>query len=271
MKYKLLALDLDGTLTDSNKQVSPRTLSVLLEAQRRRLKIVLSSGRPTYGVAPIADLLHLNEFGGYVLSFNGGEITNWQTGEIIWQKEMDKTYMPYLYKSAKKHHLAIETFNGQYVITETPDDKYVQRQAAINKLTVTRVPDFLKAINFPVIKSLIVGEPDKLKVVEKELQEKLQGELGIFRSEPYFLEIVAKNIDKARSLNALLQHLGLQREELIAIGDGYNDVSMIRYAGMGIVMENAPEIIKREADMIAPSNDDEGVAKIIEQLFNLKF
>ena len=131
------------------------------------------------------------------------------------------------------------------------------------------MPDFLEAVNFSIIKCLIVGEPDILKVVEKELQEKLQGELSIFRSEPYFLEIVAKDIDKAHSLRALLQHLNLQREELIAMGDGYNDVSMIRYAGLGIAMENAMDVVKREADMIAPSNDNEGVAEAVEQLFNL--
>ncbi|MGP1436796.1 MAG: Cof-type HAD-IIB family hydrolase [Phocaeicola sp.] len=269
MKYKLLAIDLDGTLTDSNKQISPRTLSVLLHAQRCGTKIVIASGRPTHGIAPIANLLRLNEFGGYVLSFNGGEITNWQTGDIIWQKEVNKSYLPYLYESTRKHHLAIETFNGQYAITETPNDKYIQRQAAINNLTITCVPDFLEAVNFSIIKCLIVGESEKLEVAEKELQEKLEGELGIFRSEPYFLEIVAKDIDKARSLCVLLQHLKLQREELIAIGDGYNDISMIRYAGLGVVMENAMEVVKREADIIAPSNDNEGVAKIVEQLFNL--
>ena len=96
----------------------------------------------------------------------------------------------------------------------------------------------------------------------------LQSKLNVFRSEPYFLEIVAESVDKAKSLGILLNHLSLRRDELIAIGDGYNDASMIQFAGLGIAMANAQEEVRKQADRITLSNDEEGVAAIVEQLLD---
>ena len=83
MAYKLLVLDLDGTLTNSRKEITPHTLDTLIRAQEKGIRIVLASGRPTYGVAPVADALRLADFGGYILSYNGSEIMNWQTKEVL--------------------------------------------------------------------------------------------------------------------------------------------------------------------------------------------
>ena len=89
MKYKLLVLDLDGTLTNNKKEITEHTLRTLIDAQERGVKIVLASGRPTYGIAPIAEKLELKKYGGYILSYNGGEITNWQTGELMYENVLD--------------------------------------------------------------------------------------------------------------------------------------------------------------------------------------
>ncbi|WP_314968522.1 Cof-type HAD-IIB family hydrolase [Phocaeicola abscessus] len=268
MNYKLLALDLDGTLTDSRKEVTPRTLVALLEAQQRGMRIVIASGRPPHGVAPVADLLQLDAYGGFALSFNGGEIRNWETREIVYRKTIDPAYLPYLYACAKSRRLAIGTFHHAFSITETPHDKYIRREAKISNLTVKEVSDFLSAIDFPVIKCMITGEPNELALLEKEMQGHLQSKLNVFRSEPYFLEIVAESVDKAKSLDILLNHLSLRRDELIAIGDGYNDASMIQFAGLGIAMANAQEEVRKQADRITLSNDEEGVAAIVEQLLD---
>lgn len=102
MGFRLLVLDLDGTLTNSKKEITSRTLNLLLEVQKRGVRVVLASGRPTYGVAPIADKLHLAEYGGYVVTYNGGEIVNWETKEILYKKILDPVFIPYLYWCAKK-------------------------------------------------------------------------------------------------------------------------------------------------------------------------
>lgn len=96
---------------------------------------------------------------------------------------------------------------------------------------------------------------------------RLQRQISVYRSEPYFLELVPLGIDKARSLAVLLEKIGITREEMIAMGDGYNDLSMIKYAGLGIAMGNAQEPVKAAADYIAPSNDEDGVVIAVEQHF----
>mgnify|MGYP003300671367 FL=1 len=95
MKYKILVLDLDGTLTNNKKEITEHTLRTLIDTQERGIKIVLASGRPTYGIVPIAEKLELKKYGGYILSYNGGEITNWQTGELMYENVLDADVLPY--------------------------------------------------------------------------------------------------------------------------------------------------------------------------------
>ena len=89
--------------------------------------------------------------------------------------------------------------------------------------------------------------------------------MGVFRSEPYFLELVPKGIDKAQSLAVLLKEIGMTKEEMITVGDGFNDLSMIQYAGLGVAMANAQEIVRQNADYITLSNEEDGVAAVVEK------
>lgn len=266
MEYKLLALDLDGTLTNSKKQITPHTLETLIRAQQEKgLKIILATGRPTYGVAPLANALQLDKFGGFILAYNGGEIINWRTHEIMYKNLLDHDVLPYLYECAKKNDFAIVTYENEYVLTEKPDDEYVLKEALLNVMKIKKVDNFLEAVRHPIAKCLIVGEPTRLAILEKEMQEHLKDRMGVFRSEPYFLELVPKGIDKARSLSVLLEELELKREELMAAGDGFNDLSMVRFAGMGVAMANAQDVVKENADFITLSNDEDGVAYAVEK------
>ena len=103
MKYKLLALDLDGTLTNTKKEITPYTRRTIIKAQQKGVKIILATGRPTYGVAPIAEHLCLREYGGYILSYNGGRIINWQTGKVMYENLLERSVIPFLYNYAKKY------------------------------------------------------------------------------------------------------------------------------------------------------------------------
>lgn len=128
-----------------------------------------------------------------------------------------------------------------------------------------KVDNFLEAVHFPVAKCLIVGDPERLAILEKEMYEHLKDRMGVFRSEPYFLELVPKGIDKAQSLAVLLKEIGMTKEEMIAIGDGFNDLSMIKYAGLGVAMANAQEVVRQNADYITLSNEEDGVAAVVEK------
>lgn len=267
MKYKLLVLDLDGTLTNKKKEITEHTRQTLIQAQEKGLKIVLASGRPTYGVAPLAEKLELQKYEGYILSYNGGEIIDWKTGKLMYKNLLDHDVLPYLYQCAKQNDFAIVTYDGEYVLTEHPDDEYVQKEAILNVMKTKKVANFLDAVKHPIAKCLIVGEPTRLAVLEKEMYEHLKDRMGVFRSEPYFLELVPKGIDKAQSLSVLLKEIGMTKDEMIAIGDGFNDLSMIKYAGLGIAMENAQDIVKENADFITLSNEEDGVAYAVEKFF----
>lgn len=265
MKYKFLVLDLDGTLTNNKKEITEHTRHVLIEAQERGVKIVLASGRPTYGIAPIAEKLELKKYGGYILSYNGGEITNWQTGELMYENVLDADVLPYLYQCAKENDFAIVTYQGKYVLTEHPEDEYVLKEAILNVMETKKVDNFLESVDFPVAKCLIVGEGSRLAVLEKQMYEVLKDRMGVYRSEPYFLELVPKGIDKAQSLAVLLEKIGGTKEEMIAVGDGFNDLSMIQYAGLGVAMANAQEPVRQAADYITLSNEEDGVAAVVEK------
>lgn len=267
MKYKLLVLDLDGTLTNSKKEITRHTKETLIKAQEAGLKVVLASGRPTYGVAPLANELELQKYEGYILAYNGGEIIDWKTRELMYEKQLDSDLLPYLYRCAKENDFAIVTYENKYVLTEKPDDEYVLKEALLNVMKIKKVDNFLEAVKHPITKCLIVGEPSRLALLEKEMYEKLKDRMGVFRSEPYFLELVPKGIDKAQSLSVLLEEIGMTKNEMIAIGDGFNDLSMIQYAGLGIAMENAQDVVKQAADFITLSNEEDGVAYAVEKFY----
>ena len=269
--YRLLVLDLDGTLTNSKKEISPRNLRTLLHLQQNGVRLVLASGRPTYGIAPLAEQLKMKEYGGYILSYNGGEIIDWRNNELLYKNLLPDDVLPLLYQTATDNGQTILTYDNEFILTENPDDPYVQKEAFLNKMQVRNINHFLQEVPRPLPKCLIVGEPEQLIKTEIELSLCLQTQISVYRSEPYFLELVPLGIDKARSLAVLLKKLNMTCEEMIAIGDGYNDLSMIKYAGVGIAMGNAQEPVKAAADYIAPSNDEDGVAQAIERYFSLIF
>ena len=112
-----------------------------------------------------------------------------------------------------------------------------------------------------------MGNPEKLALLEREIAEHLKGVMSVYRSEPFFLELLPLGIDKADCLDAFLKQIGYSQEDLMACGDGYNDLSMIRYAGMGVAMKNAQKEVLEAADYVTLSNDEDGVAAAVEQLF----
>ncbi|MDD2956203.1 MAG: Cof-type HAD-IIB family hydrolase [Oscillospiraceae bacterium] len=265
MSYKLLVLDLDGTLTNSQKVITPATRAALDKAMEKGVKVVLASGRPTYGIVPLARELDLAHKGGYILSFNGGRITDCQSGEVIYERVLSAEKAGELYDLSQKYKVNIMTYEDENIITEKPDDQYVELESRINKMNIKKVESFRAHVTFPVNKCLMVEDGDYLGEVEKKVKAAVGDELSVCRSEAFFLEIMPKNIDKAYSLGKLLEHLGMTKDEMICCGDGFNDKSMIEYAGLGVAMMNGKPEVKAAADYIAPSNDEDGIAHVVEK------
>ena len=263
--YKLLVLDLDGTLTNSKKEISETNLKTLIQLQQSGVRIVLASGRPTYGIVPLAETLQLKKYGGFILSYNGGEIIEWSTGEILYKNLLPNEVLPMLYDESKSVNLTILTYDEQYILTENPSDGYVQKEAFLNKMQIRPVDNFLEAAPVPLPKCLIVGDPQQLMQTEAELSLRLQGIISVYRSEPYFLEVVPLGIDKARSLAVLLDKLSLTRKGMVAMGNGYNDRSMIEFAGNGHGQRTRP----RKTGGRLCHSEQNGVTVAVKQFFKL--
>ena len=263
--YKAIVLDLDGTLTNSKKEITPHTREVLMKAQEMGVKVILASGRPTYGIAPLADQLELDRFGGYILAINGGRITNWTTKEIVFDQILDEKLVPELYKAAMDNHFQILTYQGDAIAATDINDEYVLHEAFINKMPLVHYTDFLNQLYFPINKCLIVGEPTRLAVLDKQLAKQMEGRMSIYRSCDFFLECVPLGIDKAASLKRLFCQMGISLDEVIACGDGNNDLSMIQAAGMGVAMANSSPDVLAAANFITLSNEEDGVAYAIEK------
>ena len=265
--YQLIALDLDGTLVRSDQTISPHTSEALIHLQEQGTKIVIASGRPTFGTIPAAEALRLKDFGGYVMSYNGGEIYDYKNDEVLHSQTLDKSTLPHLYSYANEHGCPIMTYIGKHVVSEVDDNDYIRYSSMRNRMEIKKIRSFLETTNHAdIVKCIIVGSPTLLPSLEKELQMMLQDKAGVFRSEPFFLEIVPKGIDKAKGLDILSRETGLSRENIVAFGDGFNDLSMLQYAGLGVAMGNASDEIKKAADMVAPSNDDDGIVHALQQI-----
>lgn len=267
MKYKALALDLDGTLIDSNKKLSEKNREAVMKAAKAGVYIILASGRPMFGVAPVAEKLELSRLGGYILAYNGGNILDCKTGELIYSNVFPAECIPDVCALAHEQGVYALTYDKDYIVSESDSDEYVLREAKCNDGVVHQVENLERYVDYPVAKFLIAGEHEKLLPIQKALLAKHSAVINVFFSADYFLEIVPKTVAKDRSLAILLKKLGVTREELVVCGDGMNDISMIEYAGLGVAMENAYPEVKACADMIAPSNDHDGVAEIIAKYF----
>lgn len=265
MKYKIIFLDIDGTLTDSRKLITEKTRRAIMKAAENGLIIAVASGRPEPGLAYAAGELEMSDIGGYLLPFNGGIIKNAMTGEVIASDTISCEALETAYRAAKKYGIGIITYKEGDIIAADRTDEYIDIESRINGMPVKLTDYFLETVDFAPVKCLLTGEPEIAAKAEKDLAELLAGKANVFRSEPFFVEVVPNGIDKAASIKKLTEILGISREEIIACGDGFNDVSMIKYAGLGVCMANGCDAAKAVADYIAPSNDEDGVAEVIEK------
>lgn len=265
MTEKILVLDIDGTLTNSKKEITPATKAAIREMLEQGHKVILASGRPTPGMRRFEKELELEKYGGYLLSFNGGKIVECRTGEIIYQRILSNSILPSLYRFAKDNQCGLITYLGDEVISAFQPDEYVQLETRINGMPTRIVEHFVEFVDFDINKCLLTAPAEKAPQLEARLREMYAGMASVYRSEAFFIEVMPENVDKATSLEQMLESLGVARENVICCGDGFNDISMIKFAGLGVAMENAKPEVKQAADYITASNDEDGVAEVIRK------
>lgn len=265
MQKKVLVLDIDGTLTNSKKEISAATREALIQAQRRGHILVLASGRPTGGLRMFLDELELAHFGGYTISYNGACVTSIATGEDIYKKALPDYAAQWMQAYAHDHEMGMCIYDGCTVVCGTRMDEYLEREAFLNRFDDRITQDLTPYMRRDIYKVLLTAQPDVAIRHEEKLARRFQGRLSIYRSEPFFIEVMACGINKGDAIAGLLERLHMEREDVIACGDGLNDLTMISYAGLGVAMGNAQPQVKAAADVITRTNDEDGLIPIIER------
>ena len=157
------------------------------------------------------------------------------------------------------------TYDAKGIVTEDAANPYVGEEARINKIPARQVENLPAEIQWPINKLLLVGDPVDMPHVEELMQQKFAGKLSIYRSAPFFIETMPLGVEKSASLALLLKNMGLGPENLMACGDGWNDLPMIRYAGMGVAMGNAVPEVKQAAKYVTADNEHDGVGLAVEK------
>lgn len=256
MKYRLIAADMDGTLLDDAKNITPGNLAAIKNAMADGTIFAFSTGRPPIAVEPYRRIIGENV---PVIAYNGAMIV---TGEnnIFFNQTLTKEQSRIILKYVKKYNtMACIWSNNRLYVTESGAraDRY-----KINVMTEPLLfddPDTI--INQGITKFLWYDTAKRTALFRKELTKPL-GELGITvcPSTNEYLEFFSSNVSKALSLERLAVHFNIKREEIIAFGDNFNDLEMIKYAGLGVAMQNAPDGVKAAADFITLSNNEDGIA-----------
>ena len=174
-------------------------------------------------------------------------------------------YLPDIVNVLKDSNITINTYDDRRIISDNKVNDYTYVERDVIKAEMVVVDDFISSVRFDINKILLAGEPDELDKYQKILADRYDGLLDVYKSAPYFLEIMPFGVTKGSMLPLLLDKLKIKREELAAFGDNYNDMTMIGYAGFGVAMGNAETDVKKIADYICESNDNDGIANTLDK------
>ena len=264
MKYKLIAVDIDDTLLNRKKEISPKNREALMNAQQNGVKLVVASGRLPYGVKPFAEALDVFSYGGYYFGFNGGAIMN-SRDERISATYLDSRYISPVCGLLEPFNITVMVHKGSMIYRNKKVNDYTHIEEDVIGLPLNPVDDIPSFVDWRLHKILLCGEPSTLKAAENLLKKSFGGELDIYFSAPWFLEVMPTGINKGIGLLKVCADMGISPDEAIAFGDSFNDIPMLRAAGMGVAMGNAEQAVKAAADYITDDCDRDGVAKALER------
>lgn len=277
-KYKVIVMDVDGTLANSEKKITINTKKTLIKLQKQGMILILASGRPTSGLMDFARELEMDKYHGLLVSFNGSKIVDCTTNEVLFNETMSIDEGQAVLEHMKKFNVipmidkddylyVNDVFNNE-IEYNGKSFNIIEYEARGGKFKLCEKDDLANFANYPLNKILTAGEPNYLQDAYKEMMEPFKDTLSCMFTAPFYFEFTAKGIDKAKALESVLTKLGVNKEEIIAFGDGHNDASMVKYAGLGIAMDNAVQELKDIADYVTLSNDEDGIAYAVNKFIN---
>lgn len=269
--YKLIATDIDGTLLNNKIEIHPENIQPIKRALNNGIKIVMCSGRSHITIDDFSKQLGLVEKSDFHIAFNGGLIYNSYTREHLREINLEASITNEILKTVKDYDVVVIIYKNDELIFSKDVEHYKNYENYKNttnlKLTLNKN---LTKVDTPVSKVIINGKREELERVETLLKNKFGSTINLFFSSKVFLEIVNIETSKGIALEILAKHLGVDMKEVIAVGDNYNDISMIKAAGLGVAVSNAEQALKNEADYITKnSNEDAAIKEVIEKfIFN---
>jgi Cof subfamily protein (haloacid dehalogenase superfamily) len=256
---KLIALDIDGTLLSSHLTVLPKTKTTLQAVAKKGHHVVVASSRPPRSVRNIADILELDS--SVTISFGGAYILENQ--QVLFEQTLSSELAKEIISRVRKVALHASLYSAENWFVEQ-DDLWAEQEAKIVGFTPTLVGDLLHHTKH-VHKFLVMGEAEKIAAFREALL--VDGlEVDAVRSKPIYCEVNPHGIHKASAIELVAKHFDLALADVIAFGDGENDLTMIREAGVGVAMGNAVESVKAVAKLVTKSNDEDGIAVALKEL-----
>ena len=261
MTYRLIALDLDGTLLRSDHTVSARSRRVLAQAMAAGIHVTLASGRSYTSMRQWVEDLGVVD---PVISYQGAVVTDPRSGARAFQRLLAPELIEEVVRLARENALSLTIYCDDviYVEDKRHSDAFYDRWFG---LPWRIMPDLTGALPSPPTKFILIGKGPELDAVQPIVEARFGARMQILRSHEHFLEGLALGTTKATALAWVAQALGVTRQETLACGDAGNDRAMVEWAGLGVAMANGSDEVKAVADLIAPSADEDGVAQIIER------
>ncbi|MEX1028620.1 MAG: Cof-type HAD-IIB family hydrolase [Paenibacillaceae bacterium] len=260
MRYKLIALDVDGTLINNQYEITESTRLTIQEVHRQGAHIVLCTGRGPTSTLPLLEVLGLE---GTVITHNGAATVESEGSKLIHQFAFHMNQLqPFVdYCRLNQIHFDVNTAFEHYLEHLTD----VEREMYKQYLVVPRQIDDVMSIEEDVVKISIYAESDVLDQLTLDWPNMGHPQLKIIRSGENFIDVMHLEANKGNALKSLANRWGIQAADILAIGNYYNDLEMLEFAGLGVVMDNSPEDMKQSADAITASNDEEGVHLALQQ------
>lgn len=272
---KTILLDIDGTLTNDDKIITPRTKEVLFAAQEKGIRLALASGRPDMGLYKWAKELEMDTHHGIFICYNGARVVDCQSGEELFSQSMTKDEARSVIEHLKQFEVTPIIARGEYMHTtdvfgcviehKGTTFNVVEYESRGNNYILCEHKDLAAWIDFPVEKILTAAEPDYLKAHSDEMQAPFKDSLSCMFTADFYFEYTAKGVNKASAIESAYTKLGISKEEMIAFGDAENDLPMLEYVGCGVAMANAVDSVKAAADEITLDNNSDGIAVSLEK------
>jgi Cof subfamily protein (haloacid dehalogenase superfamily) len=265
--YKLVAIDVDGTLLNDQKEITKEVKEAIQAVKAKGVNVVICTGRPIGGVRPILEELNLADKDEYVITYNGAIVQKNNSSEVVSETSLTVGDLKVLYELSQQLGSPMHFFDTERIYTPNKDiSHYTIYESFVNKVplsfrTIEEIPE-----DMLIPKVMFIDEPERLNEIMAAIPASFREKYTMVQSAPFFLEILHPSVNKGNAVKQLAEKLSVKQEEVICMGDGENDLEMVKYAGCGVAMGNAVPSVEEVAEFQTLTNNEHGVAYALEKL-----